>query len=71
MYYILLNRPITQYTKNRLSLNQLNFLIEYNNLNTFSLLNKAVEGQENLDLRMLRSFRVLRPLKVVARTPSK
>ncbi|XP_074596871.1 calcium voltage-gated channel subunit cacophony isoform X2 [Brevipalpus obovatus] len=34
------------------------------------LVNKAVEGSENLDLRMLRSFRVLRPLKVVARTPS-
>ncbi|KAH9397655.1 hypothetical protein TYRP_003978, partial [Tyrophagus putrescentiae] len=34
--------------------------------------NKVIEGSEfkNIDFRMLRSFRVLRPLKLVSRTPS-
>ncbi|KAH9423178.1 hypothetical protein DERP_003455, partial [Dermatophagoides pteronyssinus] len=33
--------------------------------------NKVIEGSEfkNIDFRMLRSFRVLRPLKLVSRTP--
>ena len=38
-----------------------------------SIANKVIEGSEfkNIDFRMLRSFRVLRPLKLVSRTPSK
>ncbi|CAN7994074.1 unnamed protein product, partial [Ixodes hexagonus] len=35
------------------------------------IMNISVQQTENLDLRMLRSFRVLRPLKLVSRTPSK
>ncbi|GFX25695.1 voltage-dependent calcium channel type A subunit alpha-1 [Trichonephila clavipes] len=34
------------------------------------IINITAEESENLDLRMLRSFRVLRPLKLVSRTPS-
>lgn len=37
----------------------------------FRIINITAEESENLDLRMLRSFRVLRPLKLVSRTPSK
>ena len=42
-------------------------------INNNSIANKVIEGSEfkNIDFRMLRSFRVLRPLKLVSRTPSK
>ena len=42
-------------------------------INNDSIANKVIEGSEfkNIDFRMLRSFRVLRPLKLVSRTPSK
>lgn len=40
-------------------------------MKNFRLLNTIIEDTGDVDLRMLRSFRVLRPLKVVAKAPSK
>lgn len=45
--------------------------IIYYNKNVFSSMTIFAEANVDVDLRMLRSFRVLRPLKLVSRIPSK
>lgn len=69
-FAMLLNKP-TNKTKTHTHTNTFEFHIELLNWTGISSMTVFAEANVDVDLRMLRSFRVLRPLKLVSRIPSK